>query len=218
MHSAASKGVGSKQYGVSSKGFAPYFLLLTSLLILLTLTNCQSTAPVVKVGLVAPFEGRDRAIGYDAIYSARLAVREINAAGGIGGYRIALVALDDSGDPELAQGTAESLVIDDNVVAVVGHWRPQTTAVAAPIYASANLAFLAGGESPYQPTDPADLEPDFIERYTAVTPFNEQPGPYAEPTYAAFQTLWKIFEDTNKHTGSINRGSVQQALHNSPPT
>ncbi|MCA9948355.1 MAG: ABC transporter substrate-binding protein, partial [Anaerolineales bacterium] len=131
----------------------------------------------MKVGLVAPFEGRDRAIGYDAIYSARLAVREINAAGGIGGYRIALVALDDSGDPELAQGTAESLVIDDNVVAVVGHWRPQTTAVAAPIYASANLAFLAGGESPYQPTDPADLEPDFIERYTAVTPFNEQPGP-----------------------------------------
>ncbi len=205
----------SKKQGIGSKGLSPYFLLFASLLTLLTLTNCQSTTPVVKVGLVAPFEGRDRAIGYDAIYSARLAVREINAAGGIGGYRVALVALDDSGDPELAQGTAESLVIDENVVAVVGHWLPQTTAVSAPIYADADLAFLAGGLSPYSPTDPANLEPGFVERYTDVTPFDEQPGPYAAATYAAFQTLWQTFETANNNNGSINRRSVQQTLQNS---
>ena len=65
-------------------------------------TGCQKTDPVVKIGLVAPFEGRYRPIGYDVIYSARLAVREINAAGGIDGHRVALVALDDGGDPQLA--------------------------------------------------------------------------------------------------------------------
>jgi len=44
------------------------------------LTACSaSTQPVVKIGLVAPFEGRYRPIGYEAIYAARLAIREINA-------------------------------------------------------------------------------------------------------------------------------------------
>ena len=85
---------------------------------------------MVKVGLVAPFEGRHRAIGYDALYSARLAVRELNAAGGIDGTRVALVALDDSGNPEFAAATADSLIVDPNVVAVVGHWLPETTAAA----------------------------------------------------------------------------------------
>lgn len=47
------------------------------LLALATLAaGCASVDPVVKIGLVAPFEGRHRAIGYDAIYSARLAVRD----------------------------------------------------------------------------------------------------------------------------------------------
>ena len=76
------------------------------LLIFTLLSACNSVDPVVKIGLVAPFEGENRAIGYDAIYSARLAVREINAAGGIGGHRVALVALDDSSDTGLAQENA----------------------------------------------------------------------------------------------------------------
>ncbi|MCZ7669454.1 MAG: ABC transporter substrate-binding protein [Chloroflexi bacterium] len=85
------------------------------------LTACYSVDPVIKIGLVAPFEGENRALGYDAIYAARLAVRQVNEAGGIGGYRLALVALDDSGDTGLAQGAAKALVADPGVVAVVGH-------------------------------------------------------------------------------------------------
>ncbi|MCP5097251.1 MAG: ABC transporter substrate-binding protein, partial [Chloroflexi bacterium] len=81
------------------KGVSPFFLLPSSFFLLFLLIGCASVAPVVKIGLVGPFEGQHRAVGYDVIYSARLAVREINAAGGIGGHRVALVALDDSGDP-----------------------------------------------------------------------------------------------------------------------
>ena len=80
------------------------------LLFIFLLSGCASVDPVVKIGLVAPFEGQNRAVGYDVIYSARLAVREINEAGGIGGYRVALVALDDSSDPTLAAQTAHALV------------------------------------------------------------------------------------------------------------
>jgi len=60
--------------------------------------------PTVKLGMVAPFEGLYRAVGYDALYAVKLAVREANAAGGVGGYRLEMVALDD----RLAEGSTDS--------------------------------------------------------------------------------------------------------------
>jgi len=175
-------------------------------------SGCQSVAPVVKVGLVAPFEGRHRDIGYDVLYSARLAVREINAAGGIGGTRIALVALDDGGNPENAEATANSLLIDQNVVAVVGHWLPETTETAVPIYTEGDLVLLPGGEEPFAASDPALLPARFVASYEEVTPFDETPGPYAESAYDAFQLLFELFADAQNGNGQINRHSVQAAL------
>lgn len=186
--------------------------ILIPLIVLGATASCQSVAPVIKVGLVAPFEGRHRDTGYDVLYSARLAVREINAAGGVGGTRIALVAIDDGGNPENAQAAAESLLIDPGVVAVVGHWLPETTETAAPLYIHNELPFLAGGVEPFAATDPALLPPDFIAAYEEVTPFDELPGPYAESAYAAFQLLFQAFADAQEANGEISRDAVQKAL------
>lgn len=94
---------------------------------------------VVKIGLIAPFEGRERAIGYDAIYAARLAVRELNAAGGAAGWRLELVAYDDRADPALAAVAARNLAADPDVVAVIGHFRPESTAAGATVLSAAAL-------------------------------------------------------------------------------
>jgi ABC-type branched-subunit amino acid transport system substrate-binding protein len=190
-------------------------LFVTVLILFLALgmiSACQSAAPVVKVGLVAPFEGRHRDIGYDVLYSARLAVREINAAGGIGGTRVALMAIDDGGNPEYAQAIANSLLVDPSVVAVVGHWLPETTATAASIYAQNDLAFIAVGEESFTISDPASLPLEFVAAYEEVTPFDETPGPYAQFAYDAFQLLFQAFDDAQELNGQINRQSVQTAL------
>lgn len=126
--------------------FSPSLLLAFSLSLCLAvfLTACiASTQPVVKIGLVAPFEGRYRPIGYEAIYAARLAIREINARGGIQGHRVELVALDDRGDPEQAGEAARQLALDPQVVAVIGHYRPESTAAALKIYCEAGLPVIA---------------------------------------------------------------------------
>jgi ABC-type branched-subunit amino acid transport system substrate-binding protein len=182
------------------------------------LLGCASVRPVVKIGLVAPFEGRDRAIGYDAVYAARLAVREVNAAGGItgsggrGGYRVALVALDDRGDAELATQTAAALVVDADVIAVVGHYLPQTTAAAANVYANAGLPLLPAGAPPFAAADPTALLPAFVAAYEGVTPFDETPGPYAGPTYDAFALLWLALAQAEETGDGITRATVQEAL------
>jgi ABC-type branched-subunit amino acid transport system substrate-binding protein len=100
---------------------------------------------VIKIGLVAPFEGRYRHVGYDAVYAARLAVRELNAAAQPGEWRFELVAYDDRADPALARDAARNLIVDPDVVAVIGHYRRETTAVAAPLYAEADVPLIAIG-------------------------------------------------------------------------
>jgi ABC-type branched-subunit amino acid transport system substrate-binding protein len=181
-------------------------------LLILLLPACASVKPVVKIGLVAPFEGRDRAIGYDAVYAARLAVRQANAAGGIGGYRVSLVALDDGGNATLAGQTAAALAVDADVVAVVGHYLPETTAAAAKVYANAGLPLLPAGAPPFAAADPDALPPAFVAAYEGVTPFDETPGRYAGPTYDAFALLWLALAQAEETGGGITRATVQEAL------
>ncbi|GJM42486.1 MAG: hypothetical protein DHS20C20_27680 [Ardenticatenaceae bacterium] len=198
----------SNQYSVS--GFR---LLLTVYCLLLTiLAGCASVQPVVKIGLVAPFEGAQREVGYDAIYAARLAVREINAAGGIGGYKVALVALDDGGDVQLAAETAASLAIDPAVVAVIGHGLVETTAVSQPIYAEAGLPLLPLGTAPFTPQNPVSLPAKFEAAYNDVTPFDETAGPFAAPTYDGMQLLFEAMVTGEANSGTISRDSVTNAL------
>lgn len=182
-----------------------------AVLLAIFLSACQQAAPVAKIGLVAPFEGRQRDVGYDAVYAARLAVREINGRAGPEGLRLELVALDDSGDADLARQSAASLVLDPAVVAVVGHWNDETTEAARQIYVDNDLVLLTMGHAPFERVEPAQLPQEFLDRYAELTPFDEVAGPHAGPTYDAIFLLFGALElaETN---GEISRQSVAHAL------
>ncbi|CAG0926786.1 Leu/Ile/Val-binding protein [Thermoflexales bacterium] len=209
------------------------------LLAIVFLSACAaSTQPVVKIGLVAPFEGRYRPIGYEAIYAARLAIREINARGGIRGQRIELVALDDRGEPEKASIAARQLVLDPQVVAVVGHFRPASTDAAMRVYCEAGLpvvaiesaesavsvcegAFVLGsGPRERWPEDqlvfvshvpdPTGLATaqDFVKNYNAIPIDGTRAGPIALQTYDALFLLFEVID----RAASIDRAGVPAAL------
>ncbi len=122
-----------------------YYVLRIAYCVFL-LTACHvpgAVRPTVKIGLVAPFEGRYRYVGYDVIYAVRLALREANAAGGVGGYNVELAAYDDGGDPAMAVEQARKLAVDPQVVAAIGHFREQATAAALDAYAEAGIPLVA---------------------------------------------------------------------------
>lgn len=107
------------------------------------LAGCIRTAPqVVKIGLVAPFEGRYREIGDDVIPGARLAIREWAEEQQESTIIIELVAYDDAGDADQAIDQARNLVIDPEVEVVVGHWLDETTEAALPVYQDAGLPLI----------------------------------------------------------------------------
>lgn len=139
------RGARSERCGAVAFAPRPVLFALRSSLLALFLTACTLTRPTVKIGLVAPFEGRARAVGYDVIWAVRLAVREANERQAVPGYGIELVALDDMGDTQRASEQAGKLAVDPQVVAVLGHWLQATTTAAADDYASARLPLLAAG-------------------------------------------------------------------------
>jgi ABC-type branched-subunit amino acid transport system substrate-binding protein len=196
----------------------------------------------VKIGLVAPFEGRYRVMGYEAIYAARLAIREINASGGVNGVRVELIALDDSGDPNMAIEQARKLAIDPQVIAVIGHFRPDTTGEASAAYCAESLPLLAidsdrWGACPVvfaltlpittsispNPSEflffstvshPADV-PDartFIEAYNAIPIDGTPPGPIALQTYDAAYLVFDALGRTIQSDGVASRAGMAKAL------
>jgi branched-chain amino acid transport system substrate-binding protein len=95
------------------------------------------------MGLVAPYEGRYRAIGYDVIYAVRLALSEVNQTGGVAGHAVELVAYDDGAQPAMAIEQARKLDVDPQVLAAVGHFREETTLAAVGVYGQARLPLVA---------------------------------------------------------------------------
>lgn len=87
----------------------------TLLLIISTLSACSvsKTEEISKIVLLAPFEGQYREIGYNALYSARLAISESDVSG------VDLLAVDDGGTIELATQRILALNQDPNIVAVI---------------------------------------------------------------------------------------------------
>jgi branched-chain amino acid transport system substrate-binding protein len=122
----------------SISGIAFLFALLASC----ACSSRLSVKPTVKIGLVAPFEGLYRPLGYEALYGAKLAIRERNRAGGVAGYLVELVALNDDQEPASAAQRAREMVVDPDVMGVIGHLSEQTTLAALSVYQESGLALV----------------------------------------------------------------------------
>jgi branched-chain amino acid transport system substrate-binding protein len=126
----------------------------------------------VKIGHVAPLTGGIAHLGKDNENGARMAVDEINAAGGIdvGGAKVKfeLVAEDDKADPK--EGTlAAQKIVDAGVVAVVGHLNSGTSIPASKIYSDASVTQISPSA-----TNPKLTEQGFKTTFRVVANDNQQ--------------------------------------------
>ncbi|MBN3754333.1 branched-chain amino acid ABC transporter substrate-binding protein [Paraburkholderia sp. Tr-20389] len=133
----------------------------------------------VTIGHVAPLTGAIAHLGKDNENGARLAVEEINAKGlVIGGQKVSLRldAQDDAADPKTATQVAQKLV-DDKVVAVVGHLNSGTSIPASRIYSEAGITQISPSS-----TNPVLTQQGFKTTFRVVAT-DAQQGP-ALATYA----------------------------------
>jgi branched-chain amino acid transport system substrate-binding protein len=120
----------------------------------------------VKIGISLPFTGAD---AHDAELikdGAMLAIDEANSAGGVDGYKIDVLQLDDGTatagqyDPAQAATNARKMVGDDAVVAAIGPQMSGSGKAMSPILSQGGLATITPSS-----TNPDITNPKFAAQY-----------------------------------------------------
>ena len=91
----------------------------TACIVLLAHLPAQAADPI-KVGVVTPLSGTYAPIGKQVRWGAELAVKEINAAGGVKGRPFELLFEDEEANPPVAVRKAEKLLQQDKVDLLTG--------------------------------------------------------------------------------------------------
>lgn len=110
----------------------------------------------IKIGVAVPLTGGSAELGGRVYNGAKLAVDEINAAGGINGAQIELVAHDDKADPKEAANIANMFAADKDILACIAGYNSSCTLAGAPIYNDAKLVHIAVGSSSPNVTNAGD--------------------------------------------------------------
>jgi len=119
---------------------------------MLALTACSGSKPAapseaakeapkkdpIKIGFMAPKTGSAAADGQSVQRAADLAVKELNAAGGINGRSIELLSFDDRLDPKEAVNIANKMIGEKVTAAISASYTGPTRAV-APVLQAAKI-------------------------------------------------------------------------------
>ncbi|WPO99510.1 branched-chain amino acid ABC transporter substrate-binding protein [Pseudomonas sp. HR96] len=107
----------------------------------------------IKIGVAGPMTGANAAYGEQYMKGAQAAADAINAAGGVNGDKIVLVAGDDACEPKQAVAVANKLVDQEKVAGVVGHFCSSSTIPASEVYADAGVIAITPGSTNPTVTD-----------------------------------------------------------------
>jgi branched-chain amino acid transport system substrate-binding protein len=102
--------------------------------LLLAASTLVATAQDIPIAVVGPITGQDAAFGEQMKRGANMAVKDINAKGGVLGKKLALFTGDDACDPKQAVSVANQMA-NRNVVLVVGHFCSGASIPASSVYA-----------------------------------------------------------------------------------
>jgi branched-chain amino acid transport system substrate-binding protein len=107
----------------------------------LVLGGCIRHEPI-RVGFSAELTGRQAELGVQERNGAQMAIDKVNATGGIAGRRIELIVRDDLGTSDGAK-TADQELIDEGVVAIIGHATTAQTLAGLPVATAARVVMLS---------------------------------------------------------------------------
>lgn len=119
-------------------------ILLCVVALALVLTANSEAAPPIKIGLISAW---DYAGGVGAKRGAQMAVRDLNAAGGVLGRKLEPIMYDNKLSADESKKGVERLLYKDKVDVIVGFWRSDLAIVAQPLIMEAKKIFMVAGAS-----------------------------------------------------------------------
>lgn len=110
----------------------------------------QPSGETITIAIAGPMTGEGAAYGAMIKAGAQLAMKEINAAGGIDGKMITLDVQDDKGDATEAASVARKLAGDTKIPIIVGHFNSVCTNKAKEEYNDVGVVSLSPGSTNVQ--------------------------------------------------------------------
>ncbi|MCA9012985.1 MAG: ABC transporter substrate-binding protein [Planctomycetaceae bacterium] len=145
--------------------------LMVSFFPLVVITSgCQPGAGnsgEIVIGHYGSMTGSEATFGQSTDNGIKLAVEEINEAGGIGGQKIRLITYDDKGDAREAGTAVTRLTTRDGVVAVLGEVASGLSLAGAPVCQEAGVPMVSPSSTNPKVTNIGDM----IFRVCFIDPF-----------------------------------------------
>lgn len=133
--------------------FKTFSGLLTFIVSLAILAGSALAAPPIKIGGLFSVTGPASFLGEPERNTAQMVVNEINAAGGVRGRQLQLIAYDTQGDATKAVQAANRLIKEDKVSAIIGPSTTGDTMAVIPVAERARIPLIscAAGSKITQP-------------------------------------------------------------------
>jgi branched-chain amino acid transport system substrate-binding protein len=125
-----------------------YLISLLLVACFLLLTACGSPQPKgeVIVYVAAPLSGFQANGGQTVLGGAKLMAEQLNKAGGLLGYQVKVVGIDDESDSDVAVEVAEQIKEaiggKDEIIGLIGHYNSGQTLAAMDIYQSLPIVII----------------------------------------------------------------------------
>jgi branched-chain amino acid transport system substrate-binding protein len=139
------------------------------------------TATTIKIGGGFALTGDESALDLPAANGAKLAVKQINAAGGVNGAQIDFIVHDSQYKMDVTAQTAKQFVEQDKVPLFIGYTDTDSVLASGPTFQAAKIPFITvGATSPKIPTQVGDM------MFLACFGDNVQAAVGAEYSYKTF--------------------------------
>jgi branched-chain amino acid transport system substrate-binding protein len=149
-------------------GFVPVRKLAFAVLaVAFVALGCAKPSDTIKIGHFASMTGATANFGQSADKGIRMAVEEINAAGGVLGKQIEIITEDDRSQSAEAKTSAIKLIQQDKVVALIGEVASSNSLAAAPDAQRAGIPMV----SPASTNPDVTKVGDYIFRICFIDPF-----------------------------------------------
>lgn len=116
---------------------------MVPLVLLVAVLMPAAAQNTIKIGMLVPLTGSAAADGTSALNSVKIALEQVNAAGGVLGKKVELVYYDDQADAKQAVALAQKLIDQDKVTAFVAGSYSLPSRAVAPLFQEAEIPLIA---------------------------------------------------------------------------
>ncbi len=156
--------------------------VVLTLVVGLVLAGCQTAKPTgsaatsaapaasggtIKIGAIMPMTGDVSVYGVSTSNAIKIAISEINAAGGVNGKQIELVLADDENTPEKSVDVYKKLTSQDKVDVIIGSVASKCTLAIAPLAQKDGIPLITTASTNEEVTKTGD----YIYRTCFIDPF-----------------------------------------------